>query len=343
MLFGVMALVGFCVSAAVVRLPFYGFRPGSVRDTPPLVHIEGAETYEPEGSINYLTVSLRQLTLVGLGMAWWDDDIDVYDRDQVVSTDNPDEQRQVNLAMMADSKEIATYVALTTLGYDVPASATGELVVEVSSDMPAEGKLEVGDVIVQVDGEPIDDPEDLSRLMDAKEPGDDVALLVQNSISGEERTVTMTLAEDPETPGRAIMGVRVGATGVEFDFPVEVSVETGEVGGPSAGLAFTLSILDELTPGELTGGHDVAITGEILVDGTVKPVGGVRQKAAAARRDGVELFLVPDGEGADARARAGDDMEVVEVSSLDEALAALAEIGGNGLDLPQVGAEQAAA
>lgn len=343
LLFVVTALVGLCVSAAVVRLPYFAMRPGSVRDTRVLVEVEGAPIYVPEGSISYTTVSLREVTLYGLLYGWWNDDIDIVERERILGDDDPDDQRQLNLQMMDNSKLVATQVALETLGYEVPVSATGEIVVEVVDGAAAEGVLEAGDTIVEVDGERIDEAADLSELMDGKRPGDSVALVVQRFESGEEEAVTIELGEDPEDAERGVMGVTVMATGIEFDFPVDVTVETGDVGGPSAGLAFTLAIIDELTPGELTGDHTVAATGEIVSDGSVRPVGGVRQKAAAARAVGVELFLVPDGEGAQARERAGDDMEVVEVTNLDEALAALAELGGNGLDLPQIGAEEAAA
>jgi Lon-like protease len=342
-MFAVMALVGFFVSAAVVRLPYYAMRPGSVRDTRVLIDIEGAETYVPEGAISYTTVALREVTLFSLLYGWWDDDIAIVEREDVSSSSDPDEQRQINLAMMATSKEIATYVALESLGYDIPASATGNIVVGVTDGMPADGVLEVGDIVVAIDGERIDAVDDLSTLMEGKHPGDEVALVVQDPVDGSERDVTLELGADPDDADRGIMGVYVEAYGVEFDFPVDVAVETGDVGGPSAGLAFTLAIIDELTPGELTGDHQVAATGEIQADGSVLQVGGVEQKAAAARQSGAELFLVPDGEGAGARTRAGDDMEVVEVSTLDEALEALADVGGNGLELPQVGAERPAA
>jgi len=120
---------------------------------------------------------------------------------------------------------------------------------------------------------------------------------------------------------------------VSYDFPVDVEIDTGDVGGPSAGLAFTLGILDDLTPGELTGGEAVAVTGTISPDGTVGPVGGTGQKAAAVRNAGIDTFLVPTADYEDAEARAGD-VHVVPVDNVDEALAALADLGGNGLDLP---------
>jgi PDZ domain-containing protein len=132
------------------------------------------------------------------------------------------------------------------------------------------------------------------------------------------------------------MGVRPSPRGVDFDFPFDVVIDTGDVGGPSAGLAFTLAIIDDLTPGDLTGGAKVAVTGTIAGDGSVGPVGGTGQKAAAVRAGDYDAFLVPSADYQAALGRAGD-VEVVAVDTLDEALAALADLGGNADDLPAAG------
>jgi PDZ domain-containing protein len=129
---------------------------------------------------------------------------------------------------------------------------------------------------------------------------------------------------------------------LDYEFPIDVEIDTGDVGGPSAGLAFTLALIDDLTPGDLTGGADVAVTGTIAGDGTVGPVGGTGQKAAAVREEGMELFLVPSADYQDAVDRAGDDLEVVAVDTVDEALAALGEQGGNVDELPPTGETAAA-
>jgi PDZ domain-containing protein len=138
------------------------------------------------------------------------------------------------------------------------------------------------------------------------------------------------------------MGVRVAPVALEYEFPFDITIDTGDVGGPSAGLAFTLGIIDDLTPGDLTGGTDIAVTGTIAGDGTVGPVGGTGQKAAAARDAGISLFLVPRDDYEDAVARAGDDLEVVAVDTVDQALEALRERGGNVDDLPASGESAAA-
>jgi PDZ domain-containing protein len=143
-------------------------------------------------------------------------------------------------------------------------------------------------------------------------------------------TVTVATRATPDGPneGQAQIGV---FSAPEYDFPVDVQIDTGDVGGPSAGLAFTLTILDELSPGDLTGGDEIAVTGTIESDGTVGPIGGVAQKAVAARRAGARLFIVPRAEAAVARSHA-DGMRVAAVRDLDDALAALERSGGEPLE-----------
>lgn len=332
----------FLAVAAFVPLPYYLFKPGSVRDTQPLVEIGGAEVYPADGAIGYTTVSLRQATLLGLAQGWLDDDIDVFDRDQVLQGRDVDENRQVNLRLMDDSKQVATQVALEQLGYEIDVTV-GQVVVEVIPDTPADGTLEAGDVITAVDGESFDDGEDLGRLLADEAPGDSITATVQPIAGGREREVELALAPTPDDPDKGMMGVRVREIVLDYDFPIEVEIDTGEVGGPSAGLAFTLAIIDDLTPGDLTGGHDVAVTGTISGDGTVGPVGGTGQKAAAVRGAGYDLFLVPTADYEAAVAHAGDDLDVVPVDTIDDALDALGELGGNVDDLPPAGEAAAAA
>jgi len=338
----VVLFVLFVIGAARFELPYYAFRPGQVRNTNGLISVSGVETFESEGSVSYTTVSLRRLTLFGLMDAKLDDDVDVVSEDRVLGDRDPDENRQYNMLLMDTSKQVATQVALEKLGYTVEVSATGERVLEVVDGSPADGVMEPGDMIVAVEGETIDEPGDLARILSDNHPGDEVDIRLRPFNETTDEDVSLELAAAPDDPERGMMGVEVRPDGVEFHFPIDVMFDTGEVGGPSAGLAFTLALLDELTPGELTGGHPVAVTGTINSDGLVGEVGGTGQKAAAVRRAGIEMFLVPPDDYDDAVERAGD-VKVVKVETLDDALAALAEIGGNGLELPTVAPDAAAA
>jgi len=327
-------LVAFVVGAATVPLPYYAYRPGSVRDTEPLITIADEETFPSDGTISYTTVSLRQATLLNMLTGWLDDDVDVFPRDKVLGDRNAQENRNLNLQMMDTSKQVATQVALERLGHPVAVSITGETVVNVLPDLPADGVLEPGDTITAVNGEMLDEPDDLTRLLAGDSPGDEVTITIEPPSGSQPHDVELALGADPDDPGRAIIGIEVTGRGIDFDFPVDVTIDTGDVGGPSAGLAFTLAIIDDLTPGDLTGGADVAVTGTISSDGTVGPVGGTGQKAAAVRAQGYDVFLVPTADYEAARRHAGD-VEVIAVDTLDEALAALRDLGGNVDELPK--------
>jgi Lon-like protease len=327
-------VVAFIVGAATVPLPYYAYRPGSVRDTEQLITVADEQTFPSRGSISYTTVSLRQATLFGMLVGWLADDVDVFPREKVLGDRNAEENRTLNLQMMDTSKQVATQVALERLGHPVDVSITGETVVNVLPDLPADGVLEPGDTITAVNGEELDEPDDLTRLLADDRPGDEVMITVEPPTGSQPRDVELALGADPDDPDRAIIGIEVTGRGIDFDFPIDVSIDTGDVGGPSAGLAFTLAIIDDLTPGDLTGGADVAVTGTINSDGTVGPVGGTGQKAAAVRAQGYDAFLVPSDDYEAAQQHAGD-VDVIAVDTLDEALAALADLGGNVDDLPQ--------
>jgi PDZ domain-containing protein len=160
-------------------------------------------------------------------------------------------------------------------------------------------------------------------------PGDVIKLGFQRG--GADKTVELTSIASPE--GNARIGVQLQTNNLKFDFPVDVSIETGLVGGPSAGLAFTLALIDDLTEGELTGGQYVAVTGTMDADGNVGQVGGVAQKTVTARRAGAIAFLVPPEEEKDAKKFAGK-MEIIPVKTLADALAALHRLEGSEVALP---------
>jgi PDZ domain-containing protein len=330
-------VLAFIVGAATVPLPYYAYRPGSVRDTESLITVAGEKTFPSAGTISYTTVSLRQATLFGMLTGWLDNDVDVFPRDKVLGNRNAEENRTLNLQMMDTSKLVATQVALERLGHPVDVSITGETVVNVLPHLPADGVLKAGDTITAVNGERLDEPDDLTRLLAADSPGDDVSLTVEPGSGSRPRDVELALGADPDEPDRAIIGIEVTGRDIDFDFPVDVSIDTGDVGGPSAGLAFTLAIIDGLTPGDLTGGARVAVTGTISSDGTVGRVGGTGQKAAAVRDKDYDVFLVPSADYEAARRHAGD-VEVIAVDTLDDALAALGHLGGNVDDLPKAAA-----
>jgi PDZ domain-containing protein len=208
---------------------------------------------------------------------------------------------------MDRSEEVAAAVALRELGYDVEAKPEGALVVAVAPDAPAAGKLQPTEVIVAVDGSPVRTPNDLRRLIATRKPGDTVRLKVRTG--GATRVVEVGTIESPEEPGRPIVGIQVEQF-ADIKLPISVDIDLGGVGGPSAGLAFAL----------------VAVTGELELDGSVAPIGGVKQKVIGARRSGADVFLVPAGDNAvEARRHAGD-LRIIPVESFGQALRALATL-----------------
>ena len=232
------------------------------------------------------------------------------------------ELRKLNQRRMESSQETAVVVALEHLGYDIPRD--GVVVVEVRSGTPAAEVLEPGDVIVGIEGVPVADLADLTGALTSFDAGQTVALDVDR-VGGESvELVEVELIEFPNGAGRPVIGIGARERIAVDELPVDVAIDSGRIGGPSAGLALTIGIIDLLTPGELTGGRRVAATGTISLDGSVGTVGEVDQKAIAAVRAGVDLLLVPAANLSEAVAHAGDDMQVVGVTSLQEALDALA-------------------
>ena len=225
-------------------------------------------------------------------------------------------QRQQGLAEMSSSQRIAAAVALRELGYTV--TADGVVVSAVDVGAPADGVLEPDDVIVSANGAEVKTPEDLSKVMAEVKPGETVTLRIERD--GAERTVQVGTRASDDNPPRALMGIIIEP---KLELPVDITINTGQIGGPSAGLAFALDIIDELGPKDIDQGEKVVATGEIALDGSVHEIGGIKQKTFGARSAGADVFLVPDANAAGAR-RYADGLRIVPVSDLDEALHALA-------------------
>jgi PDZ domain-containing protein len=299
------------------------------------VQADGVTLYPSEGEVLYTTVSIGPLSVLERVIAQLDPDVDVVPKEAVLGTRTREENRQENLRVMGASKETATYVALRRLGYPVKVNGGGVLVYDIGEQYPAAQVLQKGDVITAVDGTPVQLPEDFRRLILARQPGEVVRLTVRRGTGNAAATLELDVTLAQGDQGQALVGVspRVPAD-VTFEFPIDIEIDSGRVGGPSAGLAFTLTLLDLLTPGELTGGTRVAVTGAIDLDGNVVNVGGVRQKTVAAKEAGAELFLVPADELETAQREAeGSKLRVEGVRNLDDALAVLAAEGGNALAL----------
>jgi PDZ domain-containing protein len=339
----VVLLVAAITGAALLQVPYVALRPGSVRPVTERVQVEGAESFAPDQSIAYTTVSVGGTTMLEALAGWLDDDVDVLPEERVRGDRSEEENRRYNAELMDTSKLTAIAVALDRLGEDVEITTTGTIVRDIAEDAPAAGVLQVDDVIVAVDGNAVDLPGELRDLLQEGGPGAAHTLTVERPAgSGTTVEVDVTTVAAPDDPDRALIGIAPEDRITDFDFPIDVSIDSGDVGGPSAGLAFTLAILDVLTPGELTGGHRVAATGTMSLDGSVGPVGGGAQKGIAVRDAGYEVFLVPSEELEEVQEAVGDDVRVVAVDSLDEALEALDDLGGGVGSLVRAGASASA-
>jgi PDZ domain-containing protein len=220
---------------------------------------------------------------------------------------------------MSRSQEIAAAVALKSLGYKIKITGSGARVDSVVPGRPANGVLKPGDTIVEANGESVKTGAGLVKAMASVDPGDEVELVTLRG--GKRMTVTVETAAAADDPKHAVVGIAV-SDAATFELPVDISIDVGDIGGPSAGLPFALDIVDELGD-DVDDGRRVVATGELALDGTVFPIGGVKQKTIGAKEAGADIFLVPDDNAAEARKYA-DGLKIVPVSNFREALAALA-------------------
>jgi PDZ domain-containing protein len=193
-------------------------------------------------------------------------------------------------------------------------------VTSVSSDVPAASILDVDDVIVAVDGVPVRTPAQLRREIGRHSPGDRVRLTLRRD--GKAVDVTVRTVASPTEPSRAIIGILVDQD-AKIELPFKVDIDLGDVGGPSAGLPFALEIARQLGR-NVTHGCRIAATGELALDGSVLPIGGIEQKTIGVRRAGVDYFLVPVGENATTAEKYADGLHVIPVDSFQQALRKLA-------------------
>ena len=324
----------------VIRLPYYVLSPGSSRPTEGLISVSGAETYENNGAVDFLTVSLRQATPIEALAAWVNPDLELTPEEKILGKQTPDENRELNIRMMTDSKDAAQYQALTRLGYTIETTGSGAVIATVAEGGPSTGLLVPGDVITGVNGQAISFSQQLIEIVSSSRPNSSLTFTVEpfdpsRSDARPAREVTVVVGARESDSTKGFLGVSTFTRDLSFNFPVQITIDSGRVGGPSAGLAFTLGILDVMTPGSLTGGLTISATGTMGLDGTVGPIGGIHQKVMASRRAGVDLMFVPASEIDEARKYAGN-LRVDPVDTLDQALAILTSVGGGNAALPQM-------
>ena len=231
--------------------------------------------------------------------------------------------RRLGQVQMSDSQKVAPYVALKLLGYKPTARSGGVTILAVEPKAPASKVLQPNDVISAVDGTAIQTVAELRAQLARKRPGSKIRLRYRRGRRTQESTLR-TIA-DPTAPKQALVGI-TASDNLQVKLPVDVSIDAQGIGGPSAGLAFALDILQELGR-NVTHGRRVAATGELALDGSVLPIGGVKQKTLGVRRAGVDVFLVPAGENAREARKYADGLRIIPVENVRQALRALATLG----------------
>ena len=307
-------------------------KPGRTFTVIDNVEIDGAGRFDPSGNVLLTTVAMDMNGISLLEWLEWSTDgtVELHPRVDMVGDLSDDEVDERHDLLMQTSQETSVIAALDYLGVEA-AESTGVGFAKVLPDSSADGRLEPGEVIVALDGRPVTTVPSLVDLLATRPPGATVVLAVQGTDS-QERSESIVLGVHPDGD-KGLIGISGLHEQIEWrSLPFEIDISAGSVGGPSGGLAFSLSLIDLLTPGELTGGLDVAVTGTISSEGNVGNVGGVRQKAVAARRSKADLFIVPDDLLHEAHLGAGS-MPVVGVASLEEAIHALSLHGGQTADL----------
>ena len=339
-----IAPAGLVVASGVTEDSF-AITPGEANPTAPRIVITKAESYAPAGDVLFVTVGVPRLNALSKRIAEREPANEIVPARAILGDKTPSQNRQENIQLMGYSKDFASYVALSRLGFEVTLAGGGSVVestcLEAADDgkscktvAPAAKALRKDDVIVAIEGEPVHVSADISPLLATHKAGDVVAITVKRPKESKplELQVELTQSTGAGTP-RTIIGFipnDAPPADLTFAFPIDIGIDSGQVSGPSAGLAFTLALLDKLTPGELTGGHKIAATGTMAPSGRVGDIGGIKQKTIAVERAGAEVFLVPFGEAPDAEDQAkGTNLKIIGVRDIDDALAALRQLGGN--------------
>ena len=344
-LFGIIAL-------AVVRIQRWEIAPGDASAVASRIEFSASKDgdlpkrYDTSNSIHFVTALGGQLSILDSILGWLDPYVSVQTFGEQFGDRDPTSTRRLGFQAMYSAKQIAEYVAMSTLGLDAKL-INGAVVIEevICEGAPQKNSacdvLDIGETITELNSVKVPTLPALAEQMKSVKVGDTVTLMVipydaeassPDPTKAEKRTVT--IMESPDTAGKPIIGF-VPADTRTVSLPFEVDISTTDIGGPSAGLAFTLALLDELTPGNLMGDAKVAATGTINEAGNVGAIGALVQKSVAVREAGARVFLVPGGQGekdiAAAQKAAGSQVRIIPVATLSEALAELQKLGGDPL------------
>lgn len=335
-LYGVVLL--FIAFLFIYPLDAYVSKPGGAYELSPIVEVENGDE-DDVGAFSLMTIAIGKATPFSYVAATFSDKMKILPVHKVRREGENDEEYNVRQKkLMSDSHFNAITTAFKKVGIPVEIKYDGVFVMSVLPGGAADGKLKSGDKIREVDGVHLNEVGQFANLISSKEKGDHLTVLVERD--DELKEVELTVGEIPNSEGRIGLGVQFQEDR-ELKTEPAVTIHTADIGGPSAGLMFTLEIMNQLMEEDLTKGYNIAGTGEMLADGTVGRIGGADFKVIAADREDVEIFFAPDDdlpqnvrelnpgimtnyeEAVKTAKKIGTKMKIVPVKTIDEALAYL--------------------
>ena len=325
-----------CV-AMLVPVPYVTMRPGTPFNTlgkfpddsgkPMFTFGKDVKTYPTDGALYFTTVSVMRpnahISLGGAIRAYFDPNVAVVPKDLIYPNDETaDQSNAESAAQLSSSKDSSRVAALRAAGYTVTGRAS---VAGLTKGGAAEKLLKVGDLFVAVDDTKVATPDEVVKAVSAHKPGETVRLTVERK--GATQVIPVVTKADTKDKSQPRIGAQIG---LKYAFPITVDNNVGsQIGGPSAGTMFALAIYDKLTPGSLTGGKKIAGTGEMTPDGTVGPIGGIRQKMSGAAKFGATIFLVPAANCSEATDGSDHGLKLVKISTLKDAVSSLESLADN--------------
>ncbi|MBS4189108.1 PDZ domain-containing protein [Bacillus sp. FJAT-49705] len=311
-------------------LPYYVSKPGLAKELEPIIQVENG--YEEQGSFMLTTVRMGKANIYSYAIAKLSKYQEIFPIKAIRREDETEEEYNVRqLHLMATSKQAAIETAYKKAGIPIKYHYNGIFVLNVYPDMPADGKLKAGDRIFKVDGQEFESSEQFIKYVSGKNEGDEVIFTIERL--KEIKEVKIPVAKIPETEK---IGVGIALVDdKEIEVTPDVTINTEEIGGPSAGFMFSLEIYNQLVEEDLTRGYQIAGTGTIDSNGNVGEIGGIEQKIVAADKTGAEIFFAPNENGAnDSNYQAAvktakdikSDMKIVPVDTFDEAIEYLQEL-----------------
>ena len=313
-------------SLSLIKTDYYFMSPG-----PPYqweIDYGDIDNYQFEGNLYQLTVRRDEANALIYGWSLVNESYDLYPREVILPDGvSPKELTEISIQNMRTSENVAIAVALQNLGYEIDTKGDGVSVVGLLDDSPVKDKLKKGDLLNSINNIEIFSATEFISTLRTYSIGETVSIGLLREVDGvkEQMYIETTLIEHVEYKGEPMVGFLATTVNERFDFPFEIDIKTGNVGGPSAGLMMALNVYNNLIPEDITNSKIIAGTGTIEIDGSVGPVGGIIQKIIAAKRAGAELILVPVANFEEAKPFETDKTAIVAVDSFDEALAVISQ------------------